>query len=153
MSLNSPASFPSLPAEHLLALRRTALQTMQMLLEGDMPIRCYLSGSVASGDVNEYSDINIQVFADSAKELEIFLLNRGLRCRHKTPRSQLAEAVIVLETDIADINLVIYPPNLERVNMPPREGQERQRLKPTALARMVGESELALSTSNDPAAK
>ena len=35
----------------------------------------YLVGSVLTGTAGEHSDINLHLFADSAKEFEIFLLN------------------------------------------------------------------------------
>ena len=134
--------------ERLLALRRTALEVMDLLAGSHLSLRCYLSGSVAEGNADEYADINIQVFADSAKEVEIFLLDCGLRCCHETPKSHLAEAVIVLEPGIADVNLVIYPANLERMQLPTRDGQPRPRLKPLALRRLI---EADTSTSGDDA--
>lgn len=71
----------------------------------------YLTGSVLDGTAGENSHIDILLFADSAKEVEIFLLNRGMTFEHVEPRNERAEAVLVLETDTVDANLVIFRRN------------------------------------------
>jgi hypothetical protein len=38
----------------------------------------YLTGAVLNGTAGEHDDIHLQLFADSAKEVEIFLLNRNV---------------------------------------------------------------------------
>jgi len=60
--------------ERLRRLRETALQVMDAL--GDF--RPYLTGAVLNGTAGEHDDIHLQLFADSAKEVEIFLLNRNV---------------------------------------------------------------------------
>ncbi|MES2151358.1 MAG: hypothetical protein V4508_16405 [Pseudomonadota bacterium] len=57
------------------ALRRVALEVMEMLA----PFSPYLSGAVLNGSAGEHDDIHLQLFAESAKEVEIFLLNRNLQ--------------------------------------------------------------------------
>lgn len=59
----------------LLALRRVALAVMEML----QPFEPYLTGAVCNGTAGQDSDIYLQVFADSAKEVEIFLLNQNIQ--------------------------------------------------------------------------
>jgi hypothetical protein len=61
----------------LLELREQALTVMRML-ERFEP---HLTGSVLSGVAGRYSDIDLQLFAESAKDVEIFLLNEGVRYR------------------------------------------------------------------------
>jgi len=56
------------------ALRETALQVMDALAE----FRPYLTGAVLNGTAGEHDDIHLQLFAESAKEVEIFLLNRNV---------------------------------------------------------------------------
>jgi hypothetical protein len=46
----------------------------------------YLTGSVLSGVAGRYSDIEIHLFADSAKEVEIYLANAGIRYRASQAR-------------------------------------------------------------------
>ena len=61
-------------AERLRSLRATALQVMDALAD----FRPYLTGAVLNGTAGEHDDIHLQLFADSAKEVEIFLLNRNV---------------------------------------------------------------------------
>lgn len=63
--------------EVLATLREQALTVMKAL-ERFNP---FLSGSVLSGVAGKFSDIEIQLFADSGKEVEMFLLNRGWKFR------------------------------------------------------------------------
>lgn len=121
--------------EMLFAMRQTALELLDLLTD----FRPYLTGSVLDGTAGEHSNIDIQLFADSAKEVEIFLLNRGMIFEHAEPRNDKAEAVLVLETDTADANLVIYPPRLERVSLKHRDGRARERVRADALRTMLTE--------------
>ena len=58
----------------LAKLRKVALLTMQ-LFEKFNP---HLTGSVLDGTAGKFSQTNIHLFADSAKEVEIFLLNQRI---------------------------------------------------------------------------
>lgn len=55
-------------------LRATALQVMEALAD----FQPYLTGPVLNGTAGEHDDIHLQLFADSAKEVEIYLLNRNV---------------------------------------------------------------------------
>lgn len=121
--------------EMLAALRQTALDVMELLA----PFNPYLTGSVLDGTAGEHSTIDILLFADSAKEVEIFLLNRGIDVQHVEPRNERVEAVLVMETDTADANLVIMPPHLERVALKYRDGRPRERVRAEALQALLSE--------------
>jgi hypothetical protein len=69
----------------LLELREQALTVMRMLERFDP----HLTGSVLSGVAGRYSDIDLQLFAESAKDVEIFLLNAGVRYRAAQARMYL----------------------------------------------------------------
>jgi hypothetical protein len=56
----------------LLRLRTVALQVMDALAA----FQPYLTGPVLSGSAGEHDDITLQLFADSAKEVQIFLLDK-----------------------------------------------------------------------------
>jgi hypothetical protein len=56
-------------------MRCTALEVMDELAE----FRPYLTGAVLNGTAGEHDDIHLQLFADSAKEVEIWLLNRNVQ--------------------------------------------------------------------------
>lgn len=60
--------------ERLAHLRATALQAMEALAD----FHPYLTGAVLNGTAGEHDDIHLQLFADSAKEVEIYLLNRNV---------------------------------------------------------------------------
>jgi len=121
--------------EMIRALRQTALGLLELFAD----FSPWLAGSVLDGTAGEHSHIDILLFADSAKEVEIFLLNRGIAFEHAEPRNERAEAVLVMETDTADANLVIYPPQLERVVMKHRDGRPRERIRAAALRALIPE--------------
>ncbi|WP_343548489.1 UDP-N-acetylmuramate--alanine ligase [Ralstonia sp.] len=58
----------------LALLRRIAL----LLMEGLAVHNPYLAGAVFNGTASEHSDIHLQVFCDSPKDVAIFLLNAGV---------------------------------------------------------------------------
>lgn len=76
-------------------LRTLAVDIMQGL-EKFQP---YLTGSVLNGTAGQHDDIHLQLFADSAKEVEIFLLNRNVQIdisetpHFKGPRYGMVETV------------------------------------------------------------
>lgn len=61
--------------EILLELRKEALGAMRLL----KPFSPWLIGPVATGTAGKHSEIRLQLFADSAKEVEIFLINQNVR--------------------------------------------------------------------------
>jgi hypothetical protein len=120
-------------AELLREQRLAALEVLELLAA----FRPYLTGSVLEGTAGEHSTIDILLFADSAKEVEIFLLNRDIVFEHAEPRNERVEAVLVLETDVADVNLVIFPPQMERVTLKHRDGRSRERIRAEALRALL----------------
>lgn len=128
-------------ATRLLAMRRVALQMMRLLSD----FRPYLTGAVLDGTAGEFSDITLQLFPDSAKEVEIFLLNRRVEFAHAEPRTERAEAVLVVPTDIADVNLVIYPVQTERITFKSRDGRPKLRAKTDAVAQMVAQMQESMN--------
>ena len=58
----------------LLALRRIALSVMQLVPQHSL----FLVGAVANGHAGEYSEIFLQCYSDSSKEIHIDLLNSGI---------------------------------------------------------------------------
>ncbi|MDQ5907775.1 MAG: hypothetical protein QG590_2260 [Pseudomonadota bacterium] len=111
--------------ERVRHLRQKAAELMSILQD----FRPYLTGSVLEGTAGRYAEIDLQLFADSAKEVEIFLLNRNIPYSHATPRNDRAEAVLVVDTDDATTNLVVYPPLDERITPKGRDGRPRERAR------------------------
>lgn len=119
--------------ELIAALRLEALDLLDLLGQ----FNPYLTGSVLDGTAGEHSSIDILLYADSAKEVEIFLLNRGIEVRHADPRNERVEAVLVIETEIAEVNLVVLPPPLERVSLKRRDGRASERIRADALRSLL----------------
>ncbi|MBA2689221.1 MAG: hypothetical protein H0U63_00270 [Burkholderiales bacterium] len=99
-------------AEHdegLVSLRREAVRLMEQFAD----FNPYLVGSVLTGTAGRYSDINLQLFCDSAKDVEIFLLNRNLMYASSTKRlrlgnRQLEVTALTLDGSGATTTLTIF---------------------------------------------
>ena len=122
-------------AELIAALRHSALELLDLLAI----FNPYLTGSVLDGTAGEHSSIDILLFADSAKEVEIFLLNRGIDVSHVELRNERVEAVLRMETDTADADLIIMPPNMERVSLKRHDGLPHDRVRADALRALLKE--------------
>ena len=61
-------------SQRLLHLRRLALEVMEKF-EDFAP---YVTGAVLNGTASEHSDIHQQLFAESSKDVAVFLLNAGM---------------------------------------------------------------------------
>ena len=58
----------------LRALRTKAVKAMRELAQ----FNPYLTGSVLSGNAGKYADIDLQLFTDNAKSVELYLIDRGI---------------------------------------------------------------------------
>ena len=114
-------------------LRRKAAQMMQITQR----FKPYLSGSVLDGSAGRYAEIDIQLFTDSTKDVEIFLLNQHLDFAHSVPRTDRAEAVLAINDDDAVINLIIYPAHQERVSFKTRDGRVRPHARLDAVLKLI----------------
>ena len=114
-------------------LRQKAAGLMQILQR----FTPYLSGSVLDGSAGRYAEIDIQLFTDSAKDVEIFMLNQHLDFVHSVPRSDRAEAVLTLDDDDTVVNLIIYPAHQERVSFKTRDGKIRPHARLDAVLKLI----------------
>ncbi len=114
-------------------LRRKALDIMGILQQ----FSPYLTGSVLDGSAGRYTEIDIQLFTDSAKDVEIFLLNRQMNYRHDTPRTERAEAVFVIDDKDVTTNLIVYPLKFERISFKTRDGRTRPRAREETVAALL----------------
>ena len=101
--------------ERIRYLRGQALQAMR-LLESFRP---YLSGPVLKGTAGRYSDIDLQLFTDDSKAVEMFLLNRTIAYdvslqRHFAGDRERAVTVLKLSWEGIPLNVAIYRSNDER---------------------------------------
>ena len=104
----------------------------------------YLAGSVLEGTAGRYAEIDIQLFTDSAKDVEIFLLNQHISYEHSEPRSERAEAVLTVQDDDVVVNLVVYSSQDERVTFKTRDGRVRPRARIEAVKKLLAATDTAV---------
>jgi len=97
-------------------LREIALDAMRAL-ERFNP---YLTGPVLKGIAGPYAEIELQLFPDSVKDVEIFLLDRNLSYDTREGRRYAGDraravSVLSLTWDGAPLRLSIFDPRDERV--------------------------------------
>lgn len=100
-------------AERLVHLRRIALQVMELLAE----FRPYLTGGVLDGTAGRYAEIELELFADSGKDVEILLLSRNIsyeiaESSHQGPMGP--EIRLRLEWDCVPVVISVFPIQAER---------------------------------------
>jgi hypothetical protein len=54
--------------------------------------RPYLTGAVLEGTAGRYAEVEIDLFPESAKEVEIFFLNHAVNYEHREPRRNQPDA-------------------------------------------------------------
>ena len=96
-------------------LREIALDAMHAL-EVFNP---YLSGPVLKGTAGRYADIDLQLFTDDLKGVELYLLNRDIpyevsEQRHYSGDEKRDVQMLHLEWQGVPLNLAAYPANDER---------------------------------------
>jgi hypothetical protein len=102
--------------ERIAALRRIALDAMRSL-EHFSP---YLTGPVLTGLAGPYAQIDLQLFPESAKEVEIFLLEHNLEFATAESRRYAGDrahavSVFTLEWQGVPLRLQVFDPRDERV--------------------------------------
>lgn len=94
--------------ELLALLREVAVEYME-LLDAFNP---HLTGAVLNGTAGRHSEVNLQLFTDSDKEVEFFFLNRKLGYRRSEVRSEGQYFPhYSLEDPRASVELTVYPIN------------------------------------------
>ena len=101
--------------ERIRYLRSQALQAMRLL----EPFRPYLSGPVLKGTAGRYSDIDLQLFTDDSKAVEMFLLNRTIaydvtQQRYFAGDRERAVTVLKVDWEGIPLNVAVYCSNDER---------------------------------------
>src|SRR5574339_499378 len=107
------------PEEHperIAELRRIALDAMRAL-ERFNP---YLTGAVLKGTAGPYAEVELQLFPESAKEVEIFLLERNIAFathegRRFSGRATHALRVVSRPWQDAPLKLSVFDPRDERL--------------------------------------
>lgn len=109
-------------------LRSVAIAAMRFLAD----FNPYLTGPVLDGTAGRYAEVELELFAESAKEVEIFLINHNIRYEHgRIPQGpgELPEAVLHLDWDATPLRLNIYSELAERSKRTNRAGKVRDRAR------------------------
>lgn len=92
--------------DRLSVLRELAVEYMELLSDFDP----HLTGPVLNGTAGRHSEINLQLFTDSDKDLEFFLMNRRLAYHRSETRTEgQIYPHYSLEDPRAAVGLTIYP--------------------------------------------
>jgi hypothetical protein len=130
--------------QRIAELREAALGAM-LELEQFHP---YLTGPVLKGTAGPYAEIELQLFPESAKEVEMFLLERNVAFETQETRRYSGDrvhavSVFTLLWDDAPLKLSVFDPRDERVALKTSQaGRVMQR---------AGIAELAALLRDDPA--
>ncbi|GGP23606.1 hypothetical protein [Silvimonas iriomotensis] len=108
-------------------LRQKAVTVMRLLRS----FNPWLTGSVLSGVAGSHSDINLLIYTDDPKSVEIFLLNERIEYQHLEPPPTHRHALyptLAFWYDDTQVKLHVRPRLAERQN-PRREEKERASLE------------------------
>jgi hypothetical protein len=107
----------------LLSLRKKSLALME-LLEDFAPV---VTGAIANGTASEFSDIHLQCFADSAKELGIFLADQrianevGTLAHFRSGEPDVEAIALQWQGELAVI--AVYPEHEARISAKASKGR------------------------------
>jgi predicted nucleotidyltransferase len=118
--------------DRLRHLRQQARAMMELLTRFDP----YLSGAVLSGSAGKYSDIDLLLFTDSMKDVEMFLINSGIAYRSGERRLHIGDEVrgvpnFSVSMEEADFDITVFTPRDLRAqirNTPEGRPLERARI-------------------------
>ena len=126
--------------ERVELLRRSALDLMLQLDQ----FHPYLTGAALDGTAGRYAEAEIELFADSAKDVEIFLLDKGFVFEHVGSQRNGADSPedrVRLDGGEATLLLSIYPYSQERHRRRNRHtGQVAERASTDAVAALLGQT-------------
>lgn len=128
--------------DHLRTLRETALRAMRELAQ----FNPYLTGSVLNGNAGKYAGVNLQLFTDSAKMVELYLIDRKIP--YQTAQSRLycgseplTAPVYTVDGNGIEIELtVLSPRELRGTLRTSPEGKSIERAKLPAVELLLAES-------------
>lgn len=124
--------------ERLHDLRTTALEVMQMLAD----FRPYLTGATLDGTAGRYSAIEIDLFADSSKDVEIALLSHGISYEAMPNRRPDIDAQLRLDWDDFPVLVNVFPLVAERHLSKGTVGnRSRLRARASAVEELLRETE------------
>ncbi len=123
--------------ERLHDLRLTALEVMEVLAD----FRPYLTGAALDGTAGRFSAIEIDLFADSSKDVEIALLSRGISYETLPNRRPNIDAQLRLDWNDLPVTISVFPLNAERMQAKAAPGRSRHRARADAVEELLREAE------------
>lgn len=93
-------------------LRTVALEVMELFAE----FHPHLTGAVLAGTAGRYARVEIELFADSSKDVEIFLLSRGIDYALADNRNQGVDSRLILEWGDDPVHVSVLPAISQRQN-------------------------------------
>jgi hypothetical protein len=125
--------------ERIHELRSVALDAMRSLAD----FNPYLAGPVLKGTAGRYADIDLQLFTDDLKAVELFLVNRNFvysvsEQRHYCGDEPRAVPVLRLDWDGVPVNLAVYAAKDERAALKATAaGRTIERAGPSAVSALL----------------
>ncbi len=122
--------------ERLQEMRETAVEVMRLLDS----FRPYLTGPVLDGTAGRFAEIELEAFPDSSKEVEIFLLNQGIRFGQNEPRrggTEAPECVLTFDWNAIPVRLSLFEPDAERAQKR-RNGRVSERARLSSVEVLLG---------------
>jgi hypothetical protein len=128
--------------DRLRLFREAALRAMRDLAR----FNPYLTGSVLIGNAGKYADINLQLFTESAKAVEIYLIDRNIS--YRTSQRQLYSGtepltapVYTLDEEGIEIELTVLTPRELRSTLRTSvDGKAIDRAKPAAVEQLLAQT-------------
>lgn len=131
-------------------LRKKALKAMRELVQ----FNPYLTGSVLNGNAGKYADIDIQLYADNAKAVELYLIDRQIPYRSAQIRlyaNEEFQTFPVLTVDDEGIEILFTVLALRDLRVPLKtspEGKAIDRAKLQEVETLLAETEEPLTERN-----
>jgi hypothetical protein len=111
--------------------------------------RPYLTGAVLEGTAGRYAEVEIDLFPESAKEVEIFFLNHDVAYEHRSraATSPTARSDPVFDWDDIPFKLRIYAQDIERVSRGAHGARQMERAPASAVEALVSNTPATLGTT------
>ncbi len=128
--------------ELLRELRMEALGIMELLARFDP----HLTGAVLNGTAGQYSGIQIELFADNEKEVEMYLLNHNLpfrqgQCTSHGSHGKRPVPCFILDSETGDIRITVEPAIAIRRSQRGHSGEPLRRASLTQLKSLIAEGD------------
>jgi hypothetical protein len=128
--------------ERIRTLRETAVRAMRELEQ----FNPYLTGSVLTGNAGKYADVNLHLYTDSPKAVELYLIDRDIGYRTAQARlycggEPVTAPVYVLTDEDIEIGLTVLTPRELRGSLRTSpDGKTIERAKLAAVEQLVAET-------------